>query len=42
MGMEFRDATYVLSPKNARVLKANMTFNLGLGFTDLTDSNGQK
>jgi nucleosome binding factor SPN SPT16 subunit len=42
MGMEFRDATYVLSPKNSRVLKANMTFNLGLGFSDLTDSNGQK
>ncbi|RXW24869.1 hypothetical protein EST38_g943 [Candolleomyces aberdarensis] len=42
MGMEFRDATYVLSPKNSRALKANMTLNLGLGFSDLTDSNGQK
>lgn len=42
MGMEFRDATYVLSPKNARQLKTNMIFNLGLGFSDLTDTNGQK
>lgn len=42
MGMEFRDATYVLSAKNARQLKTNMVFNLGLGFSDLTDQNGQK
>jgi nucleosome binding factor SPN SPT16 subunit len=40
--MEFRDGTYVLSPKNTRTLKANMTLNLGLGFSDLSDKNGNK
>ncbi|TFK25049.1 FACT complex subunit SPT16 [Coprinopsis marcescibilis] len=42
IGMEFRDATYVLSGKNSRTIKKDMTFNLSLGFTELTDSNGQK
>ncbi|EAU88389.2 FACT complex subunit SPT16 [Coprinopsis cinerea okayama7 len=42
IGMEFRDATYVLSGKNSRVIKKDMTFNLGLGFSDLTEPNGQK
>ncbi|KAH6918778.1 FACT complex subunit SPT16 [Coprinopsis sp. MPI-PUGE-AT-0042] len=42
IGMEFRDGTYVLSPKNTRTLKANMTLNLGLGFSDLSDKNGNK
>jgi nucleosome binding factor SPN SPT16 subunit len=42
MGIEFRDSAYVLSLKSARTLKKNMIFNLDLGFSDLTDSNGQK
>jgi nucleosome binding factor SPN SPT16 subunit len=42
MGMEFRDSTYLLSPKNARVLKTNMVFNLALGFSDLVDDSGKK
>lgn len=37
MGMEFRDSTYLLSPKNSRQLKANMIFCLSLGFQDLED-----
>jgi len=40
-GMEFRDSTYLLSPKNGRPLKKDMVLILGLGFTDL-DDNGQK
>lgn len=40
-GMEFRDSTYLLSPKNGRSLKKDMTVILGLGFTDL-DDGGQK
>jgi nucleosome binding factor SPN SPT16 subunit len=39
--MEFRDSTYLLSSKNGRVLKKDMTVILGLGFTDLEDG-GQK
>jgi nucleosome binding factor SPN SPT16 subunit len=39
--MEFRDSSYLLSSKNGRVLKKDMTVILGLGFTDL-DDNGQK
>ena len=42
MGMEFRDSTYLLSAKNTRVLKANMIFNLALGFTDLEEEGGKK
>ncbi|PFH49104.1 hypothetical protein AMATHDRAFT_195429 [Amanita thiersii Skay4041] len=42
MGIEFRDGSYLLSAKNSRVLKKDMLFNLGLGFTDLEESNGQK
>ncbi|KAJ3572801.1 hypothetical protein NP233_g2845 [Leucocoprinus birnbaumii] len=38
-GMEFRDSTYLLSPKNGRVLKKDMTVILGLGFTDLDDGS---
>ncbi|KAH9946256.1 FACT complex subunit SPT16 [Epithele typhae] len=37
MGMEFRDASYVLSPKNSRKLRAGMVFNLVLGFPELTE-----
>ncbi|KAF8636567.1 hypothetical protein AX17_003378 [Amanita inopinata Kibby_2008] len=42
MGIEFRDGAYLLSAKNSRILKKDMIFNLGLGFTDLADNNGQK
>ncbi|KAF8163125.1 FACT complex subunit SPT16 [Crassisporium funariophilum] len=42
MGIEFRDAAYILSPKNARLLRKDMIFNLSLGFTGLSDSSGQK
>ena len=42
MGLEYRDASYLLSPKNTRQLKSNMIFNLSLGFADLTDKKGEK
>ena len=42
MGIEFRDAGYILSAKNTRLLRQNMIFNLSLGFTGLSDSAGQK
>ncbi|THH10989.1 hypothetical protein EW146_g8192 [Bondarzewia mesenterica] len=42
MGMEFRDSAYLLSPKNGRQLKANMVFNLSLGFQDLEDKDKKK
>ena len=35
--MEFRDASYVLSPKNSRKLRSGMVFNLVLGFTNMTE-----
>ncbi|KAJ7286043.1 FACT complex subunit SPT16 [Mycena rebaudengoi] len=41
-GVEFRDSPYLLSPKNSRLLKQDMTFSLGLGFSDLVDSSGNK
>ncbi|KAJ7197220.1 FACT complex subunit SPT16 [Mycena pura] len=41
-GIEFRDSPYLLSPKNGRILKENMTFSLSLGFTSLVDSSGNK
>lgn len=41
-GQEFRDSIYLLSPKNTRRIKANMTFILALGFQDLVDDQGQK
>ncbi|KAJ7090225.1 FACT complex subunit SPT16 [Mycena belliarum] len=41
-GVEFRDSPYLLSPKNGRVVKENMTFSLGLGFSDLVDATGNK
>lgn len=42
MGMEFRDSVYLLSAKNTRALKANMIFNLSLGFTDLIEEGDKK
>ena len=42
MGMEFRDSTYLLSPKNSRQLKANMVFCLSLGFQDLEDQEHKR
>lgn len=41
-GIEFRDASYILSPKNNKCLRKNMVFNLSLGFTGLTDKSGSK
>ncbi|KIL69574.1 hypothetical protein M378DRAFT_7423 [Amanita muscaria Koide BX008] len=42
LGIEFRDSAYILSSKNSRIIKKDMILNLGLGFTDLEDDNGQK
>ena len=42
MGMEFRDSTYLLSPKNSRQLKANMVFCLSLGFQELEDQESKR
>ncbi|KAI8987435.1 FACT complex subunit-domain-containing protein [Mycotypha africana] len=47
MGIEFREANYVLNPKNSRELKSGMVLNVQVGFSDLenpkaTDSRGQK
>ncbi|KDQ60609.1 hypothetical protein JAAARDRAFT_31568 [Jaapia argillacea MUCL 33604] len=42
MGMEFRDSAYLLSPKNGRILKLGMVFNLALGFQDLEEEGGKK
>ena len=42
MGIEFRDAGYILSAKNTRLLRQNMICNLSLGFTSLSDASGQK
>ncbi len=39
IGIEFRDSSYLLSPKCARKLRADMTFNLSMGFADLPDPN---
>lgn len=35
MGIEFRESSYVLNPKNSRELKNGMVLNLSLGFADL-------
>jgi nucleosome binding factor SPN SPT16 subunit len=40
--MEFRDSTYLLSPKNGRQLKANMVFCVSLGFQDLEDQDHKR
>ena len=40
--MEFRDSTYLLSPKNSRQVKANMVFSLSLGFQDLEDQEHKR
>ncbi|KIO31093.1 hypothetical protein M407DRAFT_19971 [Tulasnella calospora MUT 4182] len=42
MGLEFRDGSYVLGPKNSRLLKAGMVFNLILAFTDVVGEDGKK
>ncbi|EPQ27210.1 uncharacterized protein PFL1_05133 [Pseudozyma flocculosa PF-1] len=38
-GIEFRDSSYVLSPKSTRKIKQDMVFNLSVGFADLPDPN---
>ncbi|KAF8526838.1 FACT complex subunit SPT16 [Hysterangium stoloniferum] len=40
MGMEFRDAAYLLSPKNNRILRTGMVFCLSLGLQGLEDKDG--
>jgi nucleosome binding factor SPN SPT16 subunit len=42
MGLEYRDSSYLLSPKNARQVKAGMIFNLSIGFSDLEEKDGNK
>ncbi|QRV75255.1 SPT16-general chromatin factor (subunit of the heterodimeric FACT complex) [Ceratobasidium sp. AG-Ba] len=42
MGLEYRDSSYLLSPKNARQVKAGMIFNLSIGFSDLDEGEGKK
>jgi nucleosome binding factor SPN SPT16 subunit len=42
MGLEFRDSSYLLSPKNTRTLKTGMVLNLSLGFQDLQEEGGKK
>ena len=37
MGMERRDNTFLLGPKNQKSLKENQVLNLNLGLADLTD-----
>ncbi len=39
IGIDFRDATFLLSGKNDRVLKNGMTFNISLGFRDISEKN---
>lgn len=41
IGVEFRDATYLLSPKNTRKLRSGMAYNLVLGFQDLEDGGNK-
>jgi nucleosome binding factor SPN SPT16 subunit len=41
MGLEFREASYLLSPKTERILKADMVFNLSLGLQSLEDAKGK-
>ncbi|KAG9104453.1 FACT complex subunit spt16 [Ceratobasidium sp. 370] len=42
MGLEYRDSSYLLSPKNSRQVKAGMIFNLSIGFSDLDEGEGKK
>ena len=39
IGIEFRDSSYLLSPKNTRTIEPDMTFNLSMGFAGLPDPN---
>ncbi|ORY78644.1 FACT complex component Spt16 [Protomyces lactucae-debilis] len=41
IGIDFRDTSLILNAKNARVLSANMTLNLALGFTNLDNPKGK-
>lgn len=38
-GLEFRDSSYVFSPKNTRKIKPDMIFNLSIGLDGLDDPN---
>lgn len=37
MGLEFRDAAYMLGPKCTRTIKSNMIFSVTLGFNNIPD-----
>ncbi|EME27767.1 uncharacterized protein Gasu_47530 [Galdieria sulphuraria] len=39
-GIEFRDSSLLISPKNEREVKPNMVFNLSIGLQQLNDSIG--
>lgn len=39
-GIEFRDSSLLISPKNEREVKANMVFNISVGLQQLSDSIG--
>ncbi|KDN52765.1 putative SPT16-general chromatin factor [Tilletiaria anomala UBC 951] len=39
IGIEFRDSSYLLGPKNTRSIEADMTYNLTIGFQDIPDPN---
>ncbi|KIY62352.1 FACT complex subunit SPT16 [Cylindrobasidium torrendii FP15055 ss-10] len=41
-GVEFRDASYLLSSKNNRTIHKDMVFVLGIGFNDVVDAKGNK
>ncbi|KAJ3817642.1 FACT complex subunit SPT16 N-terminal lobe domain-containing protein, partial [Lentinula raphanica] len=41
-GVEFRDSTYLLCPKDRQILRENLTLNLGLCFSGLVDADGSK
>ena len=42
MGLEYREAVYLLNSKNERTLKTGMIFNLALGFQELDEGDGRK
>ncbi|BEJ13264.1 hypothetical protein CspHIS471_0304380 [Cutaneotrichosporon sp. HIS471] len=39
-GLEYRDSSFLLAPKNERKLETNMTLVISLGLQDLPDKNG--
>ncbi len=39
-GIEFRESSLVIGPKNTAVIKKGMVFNVNLGFADLENPDG--